>query len=87
MDTDFINIDSPLNSLSDENLRNILLFGCDKFNNIAYHNILLLSIKFTKDSHTFKVNRSVYIANRTYQFCERCKTYQYEKRIELNKIS
>ena len=29
----------------------------------------------------FKVNRSVYIANRTYRFCLMCKKYQYEKRV------
>ena len=34
-----------------------------------------------------KVNRLVYIANCTYLFCERCKTYQYEKHVKLNEIS
>ena len=34
-----------------------------------------------------KVNRLVYIANCTYLFCERCKTYQYEKHVKLTEIS
>ena len=34
-----------------------------------------------------KVNRTIYIANRTYRFCQRCKKYQSKKRVKLNEIS
>ena len=51
-------------------------------NNVTWLHHLFLS---------FKVNRSVYIANRTYRLCERRKKYQYKKAClsalnHLNKI-